>query len=313
MLNFKTKHFLTGKELKASELQDLIDFSAKLKSEKKQGNFEPYLKNKSLAILFDKPSLRTRFSFAIGMQELGGIIMESLGHNRKSEEPRDLVRVLEGYCDIVMYRTFEHGTLEEMCTHSKIPIINGLSDSHHPCQVLADLLTLKEEFGKLEGLTLTYLGDGNNVLHSLILLLPIVGVNIKYCCPEGFAPDSQILKEAIEIAETSSGSLRPGRIEACKDVREAVTGTNALYTDVWASMGEEKQAEEKEKKFEGFQLNEKLLEWADPNAIVLHCMPMVRGKEISKDLPEHKASRIFNQCENRLHAQKALLVGLLGE
>lgn len=309
MFKIKSKDFLTGAELEQKELLDLIDFSHQLKKERADRIFTPYLQGQHLAILFDKPSLRTRFSFSVGMQQLGGMAVESLGDNRKNETPADTVRVLEGYVDALMYRTFSHEVLEKMAAHSKIPIINGLSDTHHPCQAIADLLTLKEEFGQIEGKTLTYIGDGNNVLHSLMVLLPMAGVNVRYICPEGHQPSEEVLALVEKVRSKCTGVV--GRVEGFTDLSLAVSGVHALYTDVWASMGQEEEAEKRRKIFNGLQLNEELLKKADPKCIVLHCMPMKRGEEISATLPEHMCSRIYDQCENRLHAQKALMVGLM--
>ena len=193
-----------------------------------------------------------------------------------------------------------------MAEKSPIPVINGLSDSHHPCQVLADLQTLKQYYGKLEGLKLAYVGDGNNMLHSILLLMPYLGVHVTYACPEGFEPSAFIVKNATARAKEGKGS-----ITAFKSPLEACVGVNAIYTDVWASMGQESEEAEREKAFEDFQLNADLYAVAAPQALIMHCMPMVRGKEISETMADHERSVIFRQAENRLHAQKALMIGLL--
>ena len=300
------KHLITGKELSAGEIKSLLKLSGELKKKRKEGQCHPALKGKHLAMLFEKPSLRTRFSFMVAMQELGGTVVESVSDTRKKEEPEDLTKVLSGYCDGIMIRTNKDDDLTRMEKVSAIPIINALSDDHHPCQILADLLTLKEVFGKLEGLKLTYIGDGNNILHSLLLMVPQVGVHFHYCCPASRGPKEDILATAKLKADLSKGS-----ITAHSSPQMAVKDAHAVYTDVWASMGFENST--KEELFAGFQVNEQLMALALPEAIFMHCMPMVRGKEVSDTLPDSPASVIFQQSENRLHVQKALLVTLMGE
>lgn len=300
----KTKFFLTGEEISQVELLNLLEAAVEIK--KYRGQEEIYtLKNKTIALIFEKPSLRTRLSFTIGIQELGGSVVELVGSQIKHEEPQDSIRVLQGMVHGLMIRTFEHEKLNQMAQYSKIPIINGLSDSHHPCQALADLLTLKEKFNKLKGLKLAYLGDGNNVLHSLLLLAPYAGVDVYYACPESYQPDPTILQRA----QTRAKDVKT-KIVKCKTPQEAATNAHALYTDVWTSMGFEKENEIRIKAFEGYQINKDLLQLSDPNAIVLHCLPMVREQEITSDVVESPASALFQQAENRLHAQKALLLGL---
>lgn len=306
MFQLKTKHFLTGEELTRSELLGLIDYAEQLREERRSGRLSPLLEGKSLVMLFEKPSLRTRISFSVAMQELGGFAVDSVSASRKKEEPEDLARVLAGYCHAIMSRTHEHGGLDRLAAKSPVPVINGLSDTHHPCQVLADLLTLKQYFSSLEGLKLAYVGDGNNMLHSLLLLAPFLGVHVTYACPAGFEPNAFIVKSAKKRAKEGGGS-----ITAHSNPINAAKGAHALYTDVWTSMGFESEEADREKAFEGYQLNEELYSYAAPNAIMMHCMPMVRGKEISEGAADHPNSALFRQSENRLHAQKALLIGLL--
>ncbi len=298
-------NFLTGEELSAKEILALADQAIALKKERAQGHTEPLLAGKTLGMMFEKPSVRTRFSFTVAMNELGGFVVETNTQTSKKEEPRDLARVLGGYCHAVMVRTHAHQVLEEMAATCPVPLINGLSDSHHPCQVLADLMTLEEKFGKLAGLKLAYVGDGNNMLHSLLLILPRLGVDVRYACPEGYSPEAWIIKKAKDHGG--------GSIESFNTPEEAVVGCNAVYTDVWASMGFEKEASFRNDAFQGFQVNEKLMGLAAPDAVVMHCLPMNRGQEISETLVESKQSVLFDQSENRLHVQKALLVKLLGE
>jgi ornithine carbamoyltransferase len=304
MLSFDSMHFLTGEELSQKELLALIQQAEDLR--KRRGlKSSSQLKGKTVALIFEKPSLRTRVSFTVGIQELGGQVMELLGSQKKSEEPEDAIRVLQGMIHGVMLRTFDHNTLERMASVSRIPVINGLSDTHHPCQALADLLTLFQRFGRLKGLKLAYVGDGNNVLHSLLLMAPFVGVDVHYACPEGYQPDPEILARARIRAEVGGA-----RIQSFDAPTDAVAGTHAVYTDVWTSMGFENESEARLKALRGYQLNLELFSKASPMAIAMHCLPMVRGQEITNDVADHPRSALFQQAENRLHAQKALMVGL---
>lgn len=304
MFKLKTQHFLTGTELSQEELNDLLDLAIVLKNERRQS----VLKNKTIGLLFEKPSLRTRVSFTVGVQELSGDVIEINSSLRKKETPAHTIKVLQGYLSGLMVRTFEHDILEEMAKNSKIPIINGLSDLHHPCQVLADLMTLKENFTNLKGLKVAYVGDGNNMLHSLLLLLPFLGVDLHYACPEEFQPFTNILKQAEKRSEIGNASIKK-----FSTAKEAVEGVHAIYTDVWSSMGFEKSAQEEEKhlrKFEGYQVNSHLLSRANQNAVIMHCMPVNIGQEITEEMIDHPQSVLFQQSENRLHAQKALMMGL---
>jgi ornithine carbamoyltransferase len=306
MPSFKTKHFLTGEELSQTELSDVLVLAETLKKERQAGEFKKPLLNQSLAMIFEKPSLRTRMSFTVAARELGGDVIESTSQTAKKEEPEDVVRVLAGYCHGIVVRTHDHLNLERMATKSPIPIINGLSDTHHPCQALADLQTLKQVYGDLKGLELAYIGDGNNVLHSLMLLAPYLGIKLRHACPTGYSPSAFIEKRAKARMKEGQGS-----ITACKTPVQAVKGAHAIYTDTWTSMGFEKEEKEREDAFEGYQINEELYSHAAKNAVLMHCLPMVRGKEITDAMADHVNSVLFKQSENRLHAQKALLCGLL--
>lgn len=312
MSKLGAKHFLTGEELNRGELLSLLELADTLKQERDSKTFagesKKPLAGMHLAMIFEKPSLRTRMSFAVAIDELGGNYVESTASTSKKEEPEDVARVLAGYCKAIMLRTHEHINLERMAAKSPVPVINGLSDSHHPCQVLADLLTLKQVFKSFEGLQLAYVGDGNNVLHSLLLLAPFVGIHLRYACPTGFEPNGFIVKKAKSRMKEGGGS-----IAAFNDPVAAVKGANAIYTDVWTSMGFEKEQEEREQAFDGFQVNEELYSHAAPNAVVMHCLPMIRGKEISETMADHQNSVLFRESENRLHVQKALLLGLLSK
>jgi ornithine carbamoyltransferase len=302
----KTKHFLTGEELSRDELVNLLDLAETLRNERKQGRNRTELSGKNVSLVFEKPSLRTRMSFTVALFELGAHPIELVSSFRKKESPEDTALVIAQYSHGIMVRTFEHENLDRMAKKCPIPIINGLSDSHHPCQVLADLQTLRQSLGKLEGLKLTYVGDGNNMLNSILLLMPYLGVHVTYACPRGFEPNAFIVKKAKARAKEGGGT-----ITALTDPRAAVEGADAIYTDVWASMGQEDEELEREKIFRDYQVNEALYSRAKSGAIVMHCMPMVRGKEITESMADHSNSVIYRQAENRMHAQKALLLGLM--
>lgn len=307
MLKLKNPHFLTGEELSREDLLAVLDLAAALRSERHDRIFRKDLEGLTLVTVFDKPSLRTHLSFSIAMSELGGNVVNTFNSNRKYEEPEDVIGVLGGYAHAVAVRTFDQKILERMAAVSKIPIINALSDSHHPCQTLADLLTIKQEFGKLEGIKLTYIGDGNNALQSLLLLCPFLGIHLRYATPKGFEPNAFIVKSALARAKKGNGS-----ITAFATPEQAAEGANVLYTDVWTSMGYEKEALSRESAFNGYQINRDLYAKASPGAVIMHLMPMVRGQEITDEMADHAKSVIFKQSENRLHAQKALLLAMLG-
>lgn len=307
MLQFNTKHFLTGEELSQGELLALLQTAESLK-QNRANEGRQVLDGKSIALIFEKPSLRTRLSFTVGIQEMGGQVVELAGSQKKNEEPEDAIRVLQGMVHGVMLRTFEHSILERMVSKAKIPVINGLSDSHHPCQALADLQTLLQRFGRLQGLKVAYIGDGNNVLHSLLLLAPYVGVDVHYSCPEGYQPDPEILARA-EVRAKEGGA----QIRFFQSPQEAVQDVDAIYTDVWTSMGYEDENAVRVKVFANYQINQDLLQRANKNAIVLHCLPMNKGQEIAAEIVELPASALFEQAENRLHAQKALMMGLYND
>jgi len=289
-------HLLTGEELSSKDIEELLCTAAKLK-ENREG-YSTLLKNQHLALLFEKPSLRTRFSFTIAMRELGGDVIDFPMQANKKELPKDMAGVLSGYCNAIMFRTHADAHLKEMAEASSIPVINGLSALHHPCQILSDLLTLKEHFGPLKGLKLCYIGDGNNILHSLLLLAPKVGVEVHYSTPPGKEPHEDILKKA-----------KISLVFSHPTPQQAAENAHAVYTDVWTSMGFEDSAEEEA--FQGYQVNEALMQHALAGAIFMHCMPMCRGKEVSTTLPDQPQSVIFQQSENRLHMQKAILLFVL--
>jgi ornithine carbamoyltransferase len=299
-----SSNFLTGKEFNTEALKELLELADILKTDRDMGIQREDLKGKTLAMLFDKPSLRTRMSFTLAMTELGGTVIESAANLRKQEEPEDLAGVLSRYVHAVMIRTHGHDLITRFAENSKVPVINGLTDEHHPCQALADILTMKQKFGTLEGLKLSYIGDGNNCLHSLMILAPLLGIHLHYACPVGYQPDGKIV-------EWASLRKQSGSINKFSTPDLAVQGVDGIYTDVWTSMGFEEENEVRIKAFQGYQLNNKLHSLAQPKAIVLHCMPMVRGQEITSEMADHEQSVIYQQAENRLHVQKALLLKLI--
>lgn len=296
----KLRHLISGKELSGEQIHKIIDLAVRIKNN--PGEYQNNLEHKTLAMIFAKPSFRTRLSFTKAMDSLGGGVIESVSSGRKTEEPQDFIRVLNAYCDFVMVRTHDDNELSTMAEHALMPIINGLSALYHPCQILADLLTLKENFGHLSGLSLAYIGDGNNILHSLLIMAPKLGLQLNFACPPGHGPDKAILAEG--------RASYPGLIKEFNDPKSAVKDVHAVYTDVWVSMG---FANDDLSIFSGFQVNEELMENARPEAAFMHCMPMERGKEVATELPDQPNSLIFMQSENRLHIQKAILVYLAEE
>lgn len=291
------KHVITGLEWDDIQLHQLIETARLCKASPL--SFSAQLQHKSLILLFEKPSFRTRLSFIRAMQYLGGAVIESVSATRKAEEPKDVARVLNGYADAVMVRTHEESALLEMASYLTVPLVNGLSALHHPCQALADLCALRERYGTLKGLTLTYIGDGNNVLHSLLLIAPKVGVRVQYCCPATRQPHPGIVKLA--------KNAYPMAIESFDTPVDAVSGVHAVYTDVWHSMG---MSAVDEDVFSGFQVNEALMAHSD-DGVFMHCMPMERGKEVSRTLPDAPCSIVFLQSEYRLYGQMSLLMSVM--
>lgn len=301
------KHLLTLEEFSSAEVLDLLDLAAKIK--KKPSKYRKSLKGQCLAMIFEKSSTRTRVSFEVGMTQLGGhglFLNASDIQVGRGETIADTARVLSRYVQGIMIRTFAHKTVEELAKFSNVPVINALSDSHHPCQTLADLQTLQEQFKKLKGLQLVYVGDGNNVAHSLMIGGAKTGMHVKIVCPKDYAPDSKILAYCQKVGK-ETGS----RVEVMNTVAGSVKGADAVYTDVWTSMGQEAEKQKRLKDFTGFQVNEKLMA-ESPKAVFLHCLPAHRGEEVSAGVIDGKRSFVWDQAENRLHAQKALLVTLMG-
>jgi ornithine carbamoyltransferase len=304
METLKGRDLLGLADLSASEIQELLQIAAQLKA----GHVKLRC-NKVLGLLFYKASTRTRVSFSVAMYQLGGQVIDlnpNVTQVGRGEPVVDTARVLDRYLDILAIRTFEQTQLETFAQYAQIPIINALTDLEHPCQVIADLLTVQECFGSLAGATLTYLGDGNNVAHSLMLGCALVGMNVRIATPPAYQPNVGIVERARQIADGKT------EVMLTDDPVAAAKGTQVLYTDVWASMGQEASADARIPVFQPYQVNEQLLSYADPEAIVLHCLPAHRGEEITDDVMEGARSRIWDQAENRMHAQKALLASLLG-
>jgi ornithine carbamoyltransferase len=304
METLKGRDLLGLADLNTDETLELLQLAAQLKAGKLNVRC-----NKVLGLLFYKASTRTRVSFSVAMYQLGGQVIDlnpNVTQVGRGEPVVDTARVLDRYLDILAIRTFEQKQLETFADYAKIPIINALTDLEHPCQVLADLLTVQECFGSLAGATLTYLGDGNNVAHSLMLGCALVGMNVRVATPPTYQPNQDIVEKAQQIAGGKT------EVMLTDDPTIAAKGAHVIYTDVWASMGQEDSADERIPIFQPYQVNEQLFTHTDPEAIVLHCLPAHRGEEITEEVMESSRSRIWDQAENRMHVQKALLVSLLG-
>ena len=304
-MHLNTKHLLTIRDLGPAEVRGLVARAAELKAALKGAGHGQPLAGKSVALIFDKPSTRTRVSFEVGISQLGGntLFMTSKDSQLGRDEPlKDTARVLSRYLDGVVVRTFGQEVVSELARWGDIPVINALTDMYHPCQVLSDLLTVRENFGRLEDLTYAWIGDGNNMAQSWLEAAAALGFRLNLACPEGFTPDPEIVAYARE---------RGAEINLGRDPREAVAGAQVVNTDVWASMGQEAEARERREVFAGYTLDSQLLSLADPKAIVLHCLPAHRGEEISDQVMEGPRSVVWDQAENRLHMQKAILEALM--
>jgi ornithine carbamoyltransferase len=266
----------------------------------------PLMSGKTLGMIFEKASTRTRISFEVGMYELGGTGLFLSSNDMqlgRGEEIRDTARILSRYVSAIMIRAYKHSTIEEMAQYAKIPVINGLSDLEHPCQLLADILTLREHFGETKDLTVAWVGDGNNVCNSLMLSSALTGYSVRVAAPDGYLPPAALVEKAVS---------RGGRVTLAPTPAEAVRDADVIYTDTWVSMGSENERNDRVSAFGGYTVDQGLVEKAAPDAVVLHCLPAHRGEEISDEVMEGKKSLIWDQAENRLHAQKALLVALIG-
>ena len=297
------KHFLTITDVTAAQLQRLVGRAAAFKRNRKLGR--RLLDGRTIALVFQKPSMRTRVAFEVAVLELGGSVVY-LGQDDvrvgQREPFRDVARVLSGYAHGIVARTFAHRDAEELAEFSRVPVINGLSDEFHPCQAVADLLTIAERHGRLRGARVAYVGDGNNVLHSLAQGCGMLGVNLSVATPPGHRPERSVWGDAVRFAKRSGAELR-----WTADPREAVRGAQIVYTDVWVSMGQESERAARLKALRPYQVNGALLKLAAPGASVMHCLPAHRGEEITDELMESRRSLIFRQAENRLHAHKAIL------
>ena len=298
------KHLLKLGDLTTAEIISILDLADTLKKENKEGIAHHHLKGKTLGMIFTKSSTRTRVSFEVGMYQLGGNALFLSGNDLqigRGEPIEDTARVLSRFLDGIMIRTFKQDDVEKLAEYGSIPIVNGLTDYCHPCQVLADLQTIREFKGALNGLKLAFIGDGNNMANSLIVGCIKVGMSVSIACPNGYEPDAEIVK----------WGYAQGKLEITDSPLKAAENADVIYTDVWASMGQEGEADIRQKAFEGFQVNDVLMSKAKADAMVLHCLPAHRGEEITAEVLEAHANEIFEEAENRLHAQKAVLVTLM--
>jgi ornithine carbamoyltransferase len=304
------KHFLAIADLSTAEFNQVLSAAKKLKAEWRKGGNKPLLKNKTLGMVFQKPSLRTRVSFDMAMLHLGGQALylspNEIGLGQR-ESVGDVARVLSRFVDGIMARVFAHAHVTELAQYSRVPVINGLSDHEHPCQAMADALTIVEHRGKLKGLRVVFLGDGNNVARSLMFACALGGAHFVCASPQGYALDDVSFAQARAHAKKSGGS-----VELLVDPKAAARDADVLYADTWTSMGQEAEAAERAKIFPPYQVNAALVALAKPNAIVLHCLPAHRGAEITDDVMDGPQSAIFDQAENRMHAQKAIVAILMG-
>jgi ornithine carbamoyltransferase len=304
------QHFLAIADFSRTEIENLLDSALRLKREHAKGGNKPVLKGKVLGMVFQKPSLRTRVSFEMGMKHLGGDAMylspAEIGLGGRESIP-DVARVLSGYVDGIMARVFSHDHILALAEWAKVPVINGLSDYNHPCQAMADILTVMENRKKLEGLTVTYVGDGNNVATSLVHICAILGMHFRIATPLDYELPAPVVVKARELAQ-KSGS----QIYETIDPHDAVRDADVIYTDTWTSMGQEAETEKRRAVFPPYQVNAALVGLAKPNVLVMHCLPAHRGEEITDDVADGPNSAIFPQAENRMHAQKAILAALLG-
>ena len=307
----KHKDLISIHDLEIGEVALILDVAAKLKRKQKKGEPHQYLKGKTLAMLFSKASTRTRTSFEVGFFQLGGhpfFLSDDASQIGRGEPVKDTARVLSRFVDGIMIRTFSHESVIELAKYATIPVINGLTDLLHPCQALTDLFTIQEKMKVLKGRKMVYVGDGNNMAHSLMYAAAKVGMNMVCACPKGYQPDPKVLAEAQEDASQTGCTIT---VE--EDVMKAVKGADVLYTDTWASMGQEEEHDARKKIFAPYQINAELLAAARPEAIVMHCLPAYRGEEITDDVIEGPQSVVFDQAENRLHVQKAIMALLMSD
>lgn len=305
------RDYITLLDFSPEEIQTLVDLAAYLKKELKKEGPKPYLKGKALAMIFEKSSTRTRVSFEVGMQQLGGQALflsnDDIQLGRGETIP-DTARVLSRYVDAIMIRTFAHTKVLDLQEFAEIPVINGLTDDFHPTQALADLLTIQEQKGGLQGLTWAYLGDGNNMAHSLMIAGVKMGMHVRVGCPKGYQPSPKIVASCEKLAETTKGSL-----SLIPDPQVCVKDADIVYTDTWASMGQENEKAQREEAFAAYQVDQAMMDLAKEDAIFMHCLPAYRGMEVTEDVLEGPQSVVFDEAENRLHAHKAILLALMSE
>jgi ornithine carbamoyltransferase len=305
---FASRDLVSICDLSPAEVEAVLDLTGLLKA--RPADFRGALAGKQIVLFFEKPSLRTRLTFEAGITALGGnsfFVDQTASRLGVRESLSDVAHNLERWIDGIVLRTFDHSTVSEMAQHAAVPVINALSDFEHPCQALADMFTLQERFGDLRNVKLAYVGDGNNVAHSLLLAAASLGSHIAIATPKGYEPDATVVARAKEIAATTGGT-----VTMTHDAAEAAQNAHAIYTDVWASMGQEDETEERQRIFSAFQVNEKLFAKAEPDAIFMHCLPAHRGDEVTASVIDSPMSVVFDQAENRLHIQKAVLLLLLG-
>ena len=291
------------RDLARDEAEAILALAGRLKTKLRAGRPHPLLAGRTLAMIFEKPSLRTRVTFEVGMGQLGGSAIHLAPGDIKlgeRESPGDIARNLERWVDLIMARVFSHESVVDLAAAARVPVINGLSDLHHPCQVLSDCFTLRERRGRLDGLRVVFVGDGNNMVHSWMDAAALLGFDFVLACPPGFEPNAAIVAEA------------GPRVSVTHDARSAVRGADVVYTDVWTSMGQEAEADARRKAFRPYQVNEQLVSLAAADALVMHCLPAHRGEEITDGVLDSPQSVVFDQAENRLHVQKAIMVWLLG-
>lgn len=308
-MNFKGKHFINLEDFGKDEIFYLLDLALNLKKKVKENKDINLLKNKTIVMYFSKPSLRTKLSFEIGMMKLGGnavLIKQDEIILGQRESIADVARVIPRYADGMTIRTFDHGDVEEFAKYSSIPVINSLTNLSHPCQIMADLLTIKEHFGNFSGLKLAYVGDGNNVANSLLIGCSLLGIDISIATATGYEPNKICLENAKKFAHKSNS-----KVEVTSDPIEATKGANVIYADTWTSMGQESESAKRKEIFKQFQVNKELLKNADKNHIVLHCLPAHKGEELTEEVFEIHADTIFAEAENRMHAQMAILASII--
>lgn len=308
-MSLKGRDFLTLKDFTRQEIEELVQLGIDLKAKQKAGIPTPILEGKTLGMIFQKSSTRTRVSFEVGMYQLGGSALFLSTNDLqigRGEPIKDTARVLSRYLDGIMIRTYSHADVEELAEYADIPVINGLTDDYHPTQIIADLITIQEHKGQLAGIKFAYVGDGNNMTHSLMIGCAKVGMDVTVACPDGYMPNPDIVALAQSYAAESGGS-----VTVMHDPKAAVAGVDVVYTDTWASMGQEAEKEVRKKAFAGYQVDDAMMALAKPDAIFMHCLPAYRGMEVTDEVMESAQSVVFDEAENRLHAHKAIMASVM--